>query len=171
MSYLAQDAEGQEVFLTLLSDWDLDAAFQCAADPCLRLKVDLNTFGLGHYIEISVLALPWLLVFFPIICSIAVKQYLLLYGDWAISEFVTMALAQHWYGVWAISELVAMALAQHWYGDWAISELVAMALAQHWYGDSAILELVAMALAQHWYGDWAISVLVAMALAQHWYGD
>ncbi|XP_076448596.1 uncharacterized protein LOC143285229 isoform X2 [Babylonia areolata] len=44
LSYLAKDSEGQEVYLSMLSDWDMDAAFQCAADPCLKLKVDLKPF-------------------------------------------------------------------------------------------------------------------------------
>ncbi|GFN88759.1 TBC1 domain family member 25 [Plakobranchus ocellatus] len=44
ISYLAMDSEGQSVYLTMLSDWDMDAAFQCAADPCLKLKVDLRPF-------------------------------------------------------------------------------------------------------------------------------
>ncbi|KAL8575507.1 hypothetical protein ACOMHN_013058 [Nucella lapillus] len=44
LSYLARDSEGQEVYLSMLSDWDMDAAFQCAADPCLKLKVDLKPF-------------------------------------------------------------------------------------------------------------------------------
>ncbi|PVD24774.1 hypothetical protein C0Q70_15260 [Pomacea canaliculata] len=44
LSYLARDTEGQEVYLSMLSDWDMDAAFQCAADPCLKLKVDLKPF-------------------------------------------------------------------------------------------------------------------------------
>ncbi|KAH9490643.1 hypothetical protein Btru_052212 [Bulinus truncatus] len=42
--YLARDSEGQAVYLSMLSDWDMDAAFQCAADPCLKLKVDLRPF-------------------------------------------------------------------------------------------------------------------------------
>ncbi|XP_055881796.1 TBC1 domain family member 25-like isoform X1 [Biomphalaria glabrata] len=42
--YLAIDSEGQAVYLSMLSDWDMDAAFQCAADPCLKLKVDLRPF-------------------------------------------------------------------------------------------------------------------------------
>ena len=48
LSYLAQDSEGQEVYLSMLSDWDMDAAFQCAADPCLKLKVDLKPFDQGQ---------------------------------------------------------------------------------------------------------------------------
>ncbi|XP_059169134.1 TBC1 domain family member 25-like [Physella acuta] len=44
ISYLARDSEGQAVYLSMLSDWDMDAAFQCAADPCLKLKVDLRPF-------------------------------------------------------------------------------------------------------------------------------
>ncbi|XP_050412642.1 TBC1 domain family member 25 isoform X2 [Patella vulgata] len=44
ISYLAKDNESQDVYLSMLSDWDLDAAIQCAGDPCLRLKVDLKPF-------------------------------------------------------------------------------------------------------------------------------
>lgn len=43
ISYLSQDG-GQEVYLSMLSDWDMDAAFQNASDPCLKLKVDLKPF-------------------------------------------------------------------------------------------------------------------------------
>ena len=32
----------------MLSDWDMDAAFQCAADPYLKLKVDLKPFDQGQ---------------------------------------------------------------------------------------------------------------------------
>ena len=48
LSYLARDTEGQEVYLSMLSDWDMDAAFQCAADPYLKLKVDLKPFDQGQ---------------------------------------------------------------------------------------------------------------------------
>ena len=53
ISYLARDTEGQAVYLSMLSDWDMDAAFQCAADPCLKLKVDLRPFeeGLDHILN------------------------------------------------------------------------------------------------------------------------
>ncbi|ESO90560.1 hypothetical protein LOTGIDRAFT_62468, partial [Lottia gigantea] len=47
ISYLAKDTEDQDVYLAMLSDWDMDAAIQCAADPCLRLKVDLKPFEEG----------------------------------------------------------------------------------------------------------------------------
>ncbi len=47
ISYLAKDDYGQETYLSLLSDWDLDAAFLSASDPCLRLKVDLKPFEEG----------------------------------------------------------------------------------------------------------------------------
>ncbi|KAL4226691.1 hypothetical protein ACF0H5_014671 [Mactra antiquata] len=43
ISYLSVDS-GQEVYLSMLSDWDMDAAFQNASDPCLKLKVDLKPF-------------------------------------------------------------------------------------------------------------------------------
>ena len=47
MSYLAKDDLGQDVYLSLLSDWDLDAAFFSASDPYLRLEVDLRPFEEG----------------------------------------------------------------------------------------------------------------------------
>lgn len=41
ISYLAMDNYGDVIYLSLLSDWDLEAAFlSCAADT-LRLKVDI----------------------------------------------------------------------------------------------------------------------------------
>jgi len=47
ISYLATDDTGEDVYLSLLSDWDLDAAFFSASTPCLRLKVDLKPFEPG----------------------------------------------------------------------------------------------------------------------------
>jgi len=47
ISYLATDDTGEDVYLSLLSDWDLDAAFFSASSPCLRLKVDLKPFEPG----------------------------------------------------------------------------------------------------------------------------
>jgi len=47
MSYLATDDTGEEVYLSLLSDWDLDAAFFGASNPILRLKVDVRPFEEG----------------------------------------------------------------------------------------------------------------------------
>lgn len=47
LSYLAHDDEGQEIYLSMLSDWDMDAAFQSASDPCLQIKVDLKPFEDG----------------------------------------------------------------------------------------------------------------------------
>ena len=47
ISYLAKDDKGQEMYLSLLSDWDLDAAFLGSSDPYLRLKVDLKPFEEG----------------------------------------------------------------------------------------------------------------------------
>ncbi|ELU01425.1 hypothetical protein CAPTEDRAFT_178211 [Capitella teleta] len=45
ISYLARDDFGREVYLSLLSDWDIDAAFLSAhMEPYLRLKVDLKPF-------------------------------------------------------------------------------------------------------------------------------
>ncbi|XP_056629224.1 TBC1 domain family member 25 [Triplophysa dalaica] len=42
ISYLSRDRGGSEVFVSLLSDWDLDAAFVSAAKPFLQLKVDIK---------------------------------------------------------------------------------------------------------------------------------
>ncbi|XP_060518937.1 TBC1 domain family member 25 isoform X2 [Cylas formicarius] len=52
ISYRAYDANGQEIYMRLLSDWDLDAAFLKAhnasvvtnVEPCLCLRVDLKPF-------------------------------------------------------------------------------------------------------------------------------
>ncbi|KAK7788562.1 hypothetical protein R5R35_011751 [Gryllus longicercus] len=42
--YRTFDDYGQETFLPLLSDWDLDAAFLSASDPYLCLQVDMKPF-------------------------------------------------------------------------------------------------------------------------------
>ncbi|CAB3377490.1 Hypothetical predicted protein [Cloeon dipterum] len=42
VSYRVIDDLGQETFLPLLSDWDLDAAFLGACDPCLNLLIDVT---------------------------------------------------------------------------------------------------------------------------------
>jgi hypothetical protein len=47
ISYVATDDAGEEVYLSLLSDWDLDAAFFGASNPILRLKVDVRPFEEG----------------------------------------------------------------------------------------------------------------------------
>ncbi|XP_077990636.1 TBC1 domain family member 25-like isoform X2 [Glandiceps talaboti] len=44
ISYLSRDEHGHEVYLSLLSDWDLDAAFLSASQPCLQIKVDAKPF-------------------------------------------------------------------------------------------------------------------------------
>lgn len=51
ISYLAKDDYGQDTYLPLLSDWDLEAACLSASDPCLRLKVDLKPFEEGTCLE------------------------------------------------------------------------------------------------------------------------
>lgn len=53
LSYRSADDYGQEVYLPLLSDWDLDAAFLKAhniavtqrSEPCVQLKVDMKPFS------------------------------------------------------------------------------------------------------------------------------
>ena len=47
ISYSAKDDKGHELYLALLSDWDLDAAFFGSSEPCLKLKVDLKPFEDG----------------------------------------------------------------------------------------------------------------------------
>ncbi|TSW62371.1 TBC1 domain family member 25 [Bagarius yarrelli] len=42
ISYLSRDRVGAEVYLSLLSDWDLDAAFVSAAKPYLQLKMEIK---------------------------------------------------------------------------------------------------------------------------------
>lgn len=49
MSYLVRDDYGKEIYLSMLSDWDMDAAIQSASDPCLQLKVDAKPFEEGLY--------------------------------------------------------------------------------------------------------------------------
>uniref|UniRef100_A0A5F8AF50 TBC1 domain family member 25 n=1 Tax=Macaca mulatta TaxID=9544 RepID=A0A5F8AF50_MACMU len=42
ISYLGRDRLGQEVYLSLLSDWDLSTAFATASKPYLQLRVDIR---------------------------------------------------------------------------------------------------------------------------------
>ncbi|MBN3322542.1 TBC25 protein, partial [Atractosteus spatula] len=42
ISYLSRDKQGVEAYLSLMSDWDLDAAFVSAAKPYLQLKIDIK---------------------------------------------------------------------------------------------------------------------------------
>ncbi|PAA86113.1 hypothetical protein BOX15_Mlig000469g1 [Macrostomum lignano] len=44
ISYLVTDDIGEKVYLSMLSDWDLDAAILSASDPILRLKITLRNF-------------------------------------------------------------------------------------------------------------------------------
>jgi hypothetical protein len=74
ISYLSQDRGGVEVYLSLLSDWDLEAAFVSAAKPYLQLKMDMNlsedskqTFTcitiLGHLVKANLCLFLSLFVF------------------------------------------------------------------------------------------------------------
>ncbi|GAB0094059.1 uncharacterized protein DMENIID0001_092800 [Sergentomyia squamirostris] len=53
ISYKAIDPNGQEIYLSVLSDWDLDAAFlrahnysiSTSSEPCLNLRVDIKPFS------------------------------------------------------------------------------------------------------------------------------
>ncbi|XP_071981113.1 TBC1 domain family member 25 [Engystomops pustulosus] len=42
ISYLGRDKQGHEVYLSLLSDWDLGTAFSSASKPYLQLKLDIK---------------------------------------------------------------------------------------------------------------------------------
>uniref|UniRef100_A0A3Q1GL34 TBC1 domain family, member 25 n=1 Tax=Acanthochromis polyacanthus TaxID=80966 RepID=A0A3Q1GL34_9TELE len=42
ISYLSRDRSGADVYLSLVSDWDLDVAFVSAAKPHLQLKIDIK---------------------------------------------------------------------------------------------------------------------------------
>ncbi|XP_042311173.1 TBC1 domain family member 25 isoform X2 [Sceloporus undulatus] len=42
ISYLGRDKQGQEAYLSLLSDWDLGMAFAGASKPYLQLKIDIK---------------------------------------------------------------------------------------------------------------------------------
>ena len=52
IKYKAYDPAGNEIYLAVLSDWDLDAAFlrihnisiQTASEPCLMLQIDIKPF-------------------------------------------------------------------------------------------------------------------------------
>ncbi|XP_071809913.1 TBC1 domain family member 25-like [Asterias amurensis] len=44
ISYSSRDDQAREIYLSLLSDWDLDSAILTSSDPCLRLKVDAKPF-------------------------------------------------------------------------------------------------------------------------------
>lgn len=42
ISYLSRDRSGAEIYMSLVSDWDLDVAFVSAAKPFLQLKMDIK---------------------------------------------------------------------------------------------------------------------------------
>ncbi|XP_015278998.1 PREDICTED: TBC1 domain family member 25 [Gekko japonicus] len=42
ISYLGRDKQGQEMYLSLMSDWDLSVAFANASKPYLQLKIDIK---------------------------------------------------------------------------------------------------------------------------------
>lgn len=43
LSYLCRDDNGDNIYLSLHTDWDLDAAFMTSSDPYLCLKVEIET--------------------------------------------------------------------------------------------------------------------------------
>ncbi|KAL1124373.1 hypothetical protein AAG570_001002 [Ranatra chinensis] len=51
VSYRVLDDYGQETYIALLSDWDLDAAFLSASEPYLCLRVDMRPFEESCEIE------------------------------------------------------------------------------------------------------------------------
>ena len=71
ISYLGEDEGGQEAYLALLSDWDLDAAFLESAEPYLRLKVDLRPFEEGRLCTLAqqIYNLGYSITFLPLTTS------------------------------------------------------------------------------------------------------
>ena len=53
ISYLSRDRCGAEMYLSLLSDWDLDVAFVNASKPYLQLKVDIKPSEDSKNISVS----------------------------------------------------------------------------------------------------------------------
>ncbi|KAA3676078.1 uncharacterized protein DEA37_0012168 [Paragonimus westermani] len=50
VSYLAADDYGEQFYLPLQSDWDLDAAILTSSDPALRIKIMVKKVSSGKYI-------------------------------------------------------------------------------------------------------------------------
>lgn len=53
ISYLSRDRTGAEMYLSLVSDWDLDVAFVSAAKPYLQLKMDIKASEDSKNISVS----------------------------------------------------------------------------------------------------------------------
>ncbi|CAK8676857.1 unnamed protein product [Clavelina lepadiformis] len=47
LTYLCRDDAGENIFLSMLTEWDLDAAFLTSSDPHLRLKLDAEPYKDG----------------------------------------------------------------------------------------------------------------------------
>lgn len=45
ISYLCRDDAGENIYLSMLTEWDLDAAFMTSSDPYLRLKIEVDPFS------------------------------------------------------------------------------------------------------------------------------
>nr|XP_002131277.1 TBC1 domain family member 25-like [Ciona intestinalis] len=53
ITYLCRDDVGENVYLSMLTDWDLDAAFMTSSDPFLRLKLDAEPYKDGLMSKLS----------------------------------------------------------------------------------------------------------------------
>ena len=51
MSYQASAKDGKAIYLAMVSDWDVDAAFLGSSDPVLRLKVEVKLFEQGELLH------------------------------------------------------------------------------------------------------------------------
>lgn len=51
LSYLCQEPSGEEMYLSLLSDWDLKSAFGSASKPFLQLRIDVKPFEESPVLE------------------------------------------------------------------------------------------------------------------------
>jgi len=51
VSYQANVKDGKAIYLAMVSDWDVDAAFLSSSDPFLRLKVEIKPFEQGELLH------------------------------------------------------------------------------------------------------------------------
>lgn len=51
VSYQANVKDGKAIYLAMVSDWDVDAAFLSSSDPLLRLKIEIKPFEQGELLH------------------------------------------------------------------------------------------------------------------------
>lgn len=65
MSYQANVKDGKAIYLAMVSDWDVDAAFLSSSDPFLRLKVEVKPFEQGELLHDKLGNLVFTFQYFP----------------------------------------------------------------------------------------------------------